>query len=76
MDDTAILTAVREADPATTGRIADLLDGAPAAVGDRLADLESAGRVEHEEGKWRLSKDPRLDSSIGHARERLERERR
>lgn len=76
MDDTAILAAVREADPATTERVADLLERDPTTVGDRLADLESAGRVACEDDEWRLSRDPRLDSSIEHARERLERERR
>lgn len=75
MDDTAILAAVREADPATTERVADLLDRGPTTVGDRLAALESAGRVARKDGEWHLSRDPRLGSSIEHVRERLNRER-
>lgn len=70
-----ILAAVREADPATAESIAALLDADPEAVDGRLADLESAGRLAREDVEWRLARDPRLDASIGHVRERLDRER-
>ncbi|MDL5361940.1 hypothetical protein [Halalkalicoccus sp. NIPERK01] len=76
MDDTALLEAVREADPATGERIAHALDADPAAVEARLEELKGAGRVAHEAGEWRLARDPRLDSSVERMADRLGRERR
>lgn len=75
MDDTAVLEAVREADPATTEGIAHLLDGEPDAVAERLSELESAGRLERAEAEWRIARDPRLDSSVERMTDRLGRER-
>lgn len=76
MDDTALLEAVRKADPATNERIAHALDADPAIVKARLKDLKGAERVTHEAGEWRLARDPRLDSSVDRMTDRLGRERR
>ncbi|KYH27721.1 hypothetical protein HAPAU_03890 [Halalkalicoccus paucihalophilus] len=76
MDDAALFDAIGEADPATAERIASLLGDDPDDVGERLAELESAGRVTHGEGGWRLARDPRLDSSVERMVDRLGRERR
>lgn len=74
MDD-ALGEAIREADPATTERIARRLGDNPDAIGNRLAELESAGRVEYDGNEWHLARDPRLDSSVERMNGRLGRER-
>lgn len=74
MDDTALLEAVRDADPATTGEIARGLEDEPATVGERLSELASAGRVERDREEWRIAHDPRLDGSVEHMVDRLGRE--
>lgn len=76
MDETALLAAVRETDPATVEAVADRLDADPDAVESRLETLESAGRVTRDDGEWRLARDPRLDSSVEQMTDRLGRERR
>jgi predicted transcriptional regulator len=76
MDDTTLLTAVRDSDPATTDEIAARLDANFDTIERRLLVLESTGRIEREGELWRLTRDPRLDSSIGHIRERLDGEKR
>lgn len=76
MDDTAILDAVREADPATAETVAERLDADPAVVEARLGALASAGRVAREDDGWRLARDPRLDSSAERMADRLGSERR
>lgn len=76
MDEAALLDAIDEADPATAERIACLLGDDPDDVGERLAGLESAGRITREGGEWRLACDPRLDSSVERMADRLGRERR
>lgn len=76
MDDTALLETVREAEPATIETIARTLDADSDAIETRLAELESAGRVERHEGEWRLARDPRLDTSVERVTDRLGRERR
>ncbi|MEM4781259.1 MAG: MarR family transcriptional regulator [Halalkalicoccus sp.] len=76
MNDTTILETVREAEGATTAELADRLGRHPEAIGKRLAALESAGRIERTDGKWRLARDPRLGSSVERMRDRLGRERR
>lgn len=75
MDDTELLAAVREVGPATVERIAVLLETDPDAVAERLAGLESAGRVERDGDEWRVERDPRLDDSVERMQERLGRER-
>lgn len=74
MDDTALLEAVRDADPATIGEIARTLGDEPDAVGERLSELASAGRVERDGDVWRIAGDPRLDGSVEHMADRLGRE--
>ncbi|ADJ16222.1 MarR family transcriptional regulator [Halalkalicoccus jeotgali] len=76
MDDTALLAALGEVEPASAGRIAAVLGAEHAAVAGRLEDLERAGRVRREDGEWRLAEDPRLDSSAEQMADRLGRERR
>lgn len=75
MDDTELLAAVREVGPATVERIAVLLGADPDAVAERLAGLESTGRVERDGNEWRVERDPRLDDSVERMQERLGRER-
>lgn len=74
MDAAAVLEAVRDADPATTGEIARALGSEPDAVEERLSELASAGRLGRGGGEWRLARDPRLDGSVEHMADRLGRE--
>jgi predicted transcriptional regulator len=76
MDDTTVLAVVRESDPATTNEIAVRLDADFDTVERRLLDLESIGRIEREGELWRLTRDPRLDSSISYMQDRLDGEKR
>lgn len=80
MDDTELLVAVRDSDPATTDEITTRLDADSDTVRRKLSELEAAGRVTREgegEGEgWRLARDPRLDSSMDHVRKRLDSEKR
>lgn len=75
MDDTALLAAVREADPATVETIARVLDTGIETTRERLAELESAGRVERSADEWAIARDPRIDASAERIRKRLDRER-
>ena len=78
MDDTELIVAVRDSDPATTDEITTRLDADSDTVRRKLSELEAAGRVTREgEGEgWRLARDPRLDSSMDHVRKRLDSEKR
>ncbi|MFC6905007.1 hypothetical protein [Halalkalicoccus tibetensis] len=71
MDDTALLEALREVDPATTEGIARGLGADPDAVDERLSELESIDRVERDGDEWRIAGDSRLDSSVEHMADRL-----
>ncbi len=74
--DAVLLEALRDHGPATSERIAHALGADPDTVAQRLAELESAGRVERTGEGWHLARDPRLDDGIERMRERLGRDRR
>lgn len=76
MDDTTVLEAVRKSDPTTTEAIAHTLSADAELVEKRLDQLESSERIEYVDGEWRLARDPRLDESISHMQERVNREKR
>lgn len=76
MDDTELLVAVRDSNPATTDEITTRLDADSDTVRQKLSELEAAGRVTREGEGWRLARDPRLDSSMDHVRKRLDSEKR
>lgn len=75
MDEAAILEAIRETEPATTEAVAAALGIDPETARERLAALETAGRIECEDRAWAVARDPRLDESIERMTDRLERER-
>lgn len=83
VDDTAVLEAVRECDPATTEAVADRLSIPVAAAADALESLAADGRVERDGGdegegereRWRIARDPRIDESVERMADRLGRER-
>ncbi|WP_336345437.1 winged helix-turn-helix domain-containing protein [Halalkalicoccus ordinarius] len=82
MDDADVLEAVRDCDPATAKRIADRLSISPETVHERLATLEEDGRIERaddgdgDDGRWTVTRDPRIDESVDRMTDRLGRERR
>jgi predicted ArsR family transcriptional regulator len=83
VDDTAVLEAVRECDPATAGAVADRLSIPVAAAADALDSLAADGRLERDGGdegegereRWRIARDPRIDESVERMADRLGRER-
>lgn len=75
MDDAAILEAIRDAEPATTGAVAAALGVDPETIRERLAALETTGRIERENEEWGLTRDPKIDESIKRITDRLDRER-